>query len=98
MATLSWLTGTVNWMYIIATQHILGIRPTLAGLSIQPALPSSWPEVHITRRYRGATYNIHMQNSGAGRVTRLTLDGKPIDGNALPILPVGATANVEVEL
>jgi cellobiose phosphorylase len=63
MATLSWLTGTVNWMYIVATQFILGIRPTLKGLMIQPCIPSTWTGFHAIRQYRGATYDIRVKTS-----------------------------------
>ena len=35
----SWLTGTAAWNYVAATQWILGIRPELTGLRVDPALP-----------------------------------------------------------
>ena len=35
----SWLTGTAAWNFAAITQWILGIRPTLDGLSIDPCLP-----------------------------------------------------------
>jgi len=98
MANISWMTGTVNWMYIVATQHILGVRPTLAGLQVRPALPSAWPEVRVTRRYRGATYRIHMVNKGNGKVTGITVDGTPINGDVLPVLSAGQEADVQVDL
>ena len=98
MANLSWLTGAVNWMYIVATQFILGVRPTLDGLSVQPCLPSCWPKVHVTRRYRGATYEIDMVNTGAGRVTETAVDGARVDGPVLPLAPAGQTVRVQVAL
>ena len=39
LANVSWLTGTAAWMYLAATQYILGIRPTWDGLEIDPCLP-----------------------------------------------------------
>jgi cellobiose phosphorylase len=50
---ISWLTGTASWMYIAATQYILGIRPTLTGLQVKPCLPAHWENVRVTRRFRG---------------------------------------------
>ncbi|MGQ9689913.1 MAG: GH36-type glycosyl hydrolase domain-containing protein [Thermoproteota archaeon] len=38
----SWLTGTASWIYVAATQWILGIRPTFEGLKITPCIPESW--------------------------------------------------------
>ena len=34
-----WLTGTAGWMYTAATKWILGVRPTLAGLVVDPCIP-----------------------------------------------------------
>ena len=43
-------------------------------------------EVRVTRRFRGATYRIHIVNrSGDEKGTvRLALDGKPLDGTLIP--------------
>jgi cellobiose phosphorylase len=30
----SWLTGTASWMYMAATQYLLGIKPVLEGLKV----------------------------------------------------------------
>lgn len=38
----SWLTGTASWMYVTATQYILGVRPELGGLVIDPQIPEEW--------------------------------------------------------
>jgi cellobiose phosphorylase len=53
---IGWLTGTASWMYIAATQYILGIKPTLEGLRVNPCLPAQWKDVHVTRRFRGKTF------------------------------------------
>ena len=36
LANVSWLSGTAAWMYIAATQYILGIKPQWDGLSVKP--------------------------------------------------------------
>ena len=36
LANVSWLTGTAAWMYLAATQYILGVRPQWEGLLIAP--------------------------------------------------------------
>ena len=58
---ISWLTGTASWMYIAATQYLLGVQPTMEGLRIRPCLPPQWPSVRIVRRFRGHTYEIEIR-------------------------------------
>ena len=82
----SWLTGTSAWSFYAVSQGILGIRPDYDGLRVDPCLPAELPEVRVTRRFRGATYRIHIVNrSGDEKGTvRLALDGKPLDGTLIP--------------
>src|SRR5204863_2219312 len=54
----SWLTGTAAWNFVAATQWIVGIRPELGGLRIDPRLPGGWGDISISRRFRGAQYRI----------------------------------------
>jgi cellobiose phosphorylase len=82
----SWLTGTAAWSYVAVTQWILGIRAEHEGLRIDPCLPRAWGEVHVTRRFRGVTYRVLLrkQPGSGGRVARLVVDGRVIEGNLLP--------------
>lgn len=81
---ISWLTGTAGWMYVAATQHVLGIRPTLDGLQVRPCLPPGMDRVRVRRRYRGCTYEIDIRNEGRPQPS-LELDGRPIQGAVLPV-------------
>lgn len=58
LANVSWLTGTAAWMYIAATQYMLGIKPTWDGLLIDPCLSEEMLPAKVTRVFRGKTYNI----------------------------------------
>jgi cellobiose phosphorylase len=87
----SWLTGTAAWNYVAATQWILGIRPTYAGLQIAPAIPSDWPGFEATRIFRGVIYHITVQRAGKGNTVSLMVDGRPIEGNIVPPPPLGQT-------
>jgi cellobiose phosphorylase len=82
-----WLSGTAAWAHYAATQHILGIRPELAGLRIDPCIPRAWPGFTATRVFRGRTLHIEVSNlSGVCRgVKSLTVDGKPLDGSLIPV-------------
>jgi cellobiose phosphorylase len=96
----SWLTGTASWSLVAVTQHILGLRPGLDGLVVDPCIPKDWPSFSARRVFRGATYEIDVQNPhGAGRGVRsLVVDGKPVVGNVLPLAQPGTTVRVKVEL
>jgi cellobiose phosphorylase len=91
----SWLTGTAAWNYVAATQWLVGIRPELDGLRIDPRLPEAWGEVRVTRRFRGSTYRI-VVHPGSGSVQRLVVDGRELAGNLAP-LPTEPGSIVEVE-
>jgi len=99
----SWLTGTAAWNYVAITQWILGIRPELDGLRIDPVIPSSWPAFTATRRFRGATYRITVRRAGtldSGRAegAGVLVNGRQIVGTLLPLAPAGNIVQVEVIL
>ena len=93
----SWLTGTAAWTLLSITQAILGITPTMDGLSVVPVLPAALKSYDVTRRYRGATYHIHVENKG-GKTVHLTADGKAVNGTVLPAVPAGAQVYVTAVL
>lgn len=76
----SWLTGTAAWAYVAVTQYILGIRPHYDRLIVAPCIPAAWPGFRVQRRFRGATYDIDVQNPGgvSSGVGQLLLDGRPV--------------------
>ena len=96
----SWLTGTAAWTFLSISQAILGVQPTLDGLSVDPCIPSAWKEYTVHRKYRGADYDITVKNPNAVQkgVASVTVDGRPITGNVLPIAPKGANVTVEVTM
>jgi cellobiose phosphorylase len=99
----SWLTGTAAWNYVAVTQWILGIRPELDGLRIDPVIPSAWPGFTATRRFRGATYEITVRragtlDSGMAEGAGVRVDGTQVVGTLLPLAAAGATVRVEVVL
>ncbi|HOD47188.1 MAG TPA: N,N'-diacetylchitobiose phosphorylase [Opitutaceae bacterium] len=81
-----WLSGTASWSHYTATQYILGIRPELGGLRIDPCIPTTWPGFTAKRTFRGKALDIEVQNpSGVSRgVKSLTVDGVEIKGNLIP--------------
>ena len=79
----SWLTGTAAWNYYAITQYILGIKPAYDGLEINPCIPSTWKEYTVKRKFRGAIYEITVQNpQGVCKgIKTLTVDGVKTEGN-----------------
>jgi N,N'-diacetylchitobiose phosphorylase len=92
-----WLTGTAGWMYTAATRYILGIRPEFEGLVVDPCIPADWNGFHVSRQWRGATYEIEVQNpSGVQKgVKTVTLNGAPVSG-PIPPQAAGSTNTVVV--
>jgi N,N'-diacetylchitobiose phosphorylase len=87
----SWLTGAAAWSYFSAAQYILGIRPEPDGLRIDPCVPNEWGDFSAVRKFRGASYSIHVHNPGHvfKGVMRMTMDGRELAGNLLPVLESG---------
>ena len=96
----SWLTGTASWNFYAVSQYILGIRPDYDGLLIDPCIPGSWKGFTVTRKYRGATYEIEITNP-MGRskgVSEMFVDGKPLETNLIPQFSDGREHKVKVIL
>jgi len=96
----SWLTGTAAWNLVAITQWILGIRPGYDGLIIDPCIPKEWSGFKVTRVYRGATYVVEVKNEEhvCRGVKQITVDGKPVEGNVLPVFNDGAIHHVTVTM
>lgn len=86
LANVSWLSGTASWMYVAATQYILGIRPQWDGLLIDPCLPTGWTELFVRRYFRGCEINISIEKEkGISRgVKNLVIEGKTLSQNIIP--------------
>ena len=82
----SWLTGTAAWMWYTVSEFILGIKPHYDGLLIDPCLPKTAHDYTVTRRFRGAEYEIHVSNpKGVSKgVAKMTVDGMPVEGAVVP--------------
>ena len=96
----SWLTGTAAWNYYAITQFILGVKPAYDGLQVDPCIPADWTGFKVTRKFRGATFDIEVKNPNKVQkgVKSLTVDGKAVQGCIIPIMPEGKTYKVEIIL
>ena len=93
----SWLTGTAAWTFADISQYILGVYPTLQGLSINPCVPGDFGNFRIHRRYRGVNYDIEVRTNGVQKgVKELLVDGVRIEGCVIPY--DASKTNVQVQV
>ena len=87
----SWLTGTAAWTFYDVSQAILGIKPQYDGLQVDPCIPAEWKGFTVTRQYRGAVYEITVDNAAGVQkgVVSMEVDGKPVEGNIAPVFENG---------
>ena len=90
------MTGSGGWAYFSATRYMLGIRPQLEELLVDPCIPKDWTEFDVDRTWRGARYQIHVENPhGVSKgVRELYVDGEKTDR----ILPFAAGTRHEVRV
>jgi cellobiose phosphorylase len=95
----SWLTGTAAWTFVAVSQYILGIRPELEGLRVDPCLPADIRSFTCTRKFRGSTYHIHVENHAGSQKgsSCVTVDGKP-SGNLIPVPVCPSDVEVRIEI
>jgi cellobiose phosphorylase len=100
LANVSWLSGTAAWMYVVATQYILGVRPTLDGLLIDPCLPSDWENISVERKFRETRYKINIQKQkGKNKgVVDVIVDGDKMEGNVISKTNPGGQVKVNVKM
>ncbi len=79
------ITGAAAWMDIAATQFLLGIRPTLRGVQIDPCVPG-WEAFTMERTYRGCRMYIEVVNPGKAQkgTQYLEVDGVRLDSGTIP--------------
>ena len=93
-----WLTGTVSWSYFTAVQYILGIRPEIDGLRIDPCIPSEVAGLRDAARLprqeasRSRCRTPHGKSKG---ITSLNVNGKRIQGNLVPLSEIKDSCVIE---
>ena len=84
----SQVTGTAAWMDVVATQYLLGIRPTLKGVLIDPSIPADWDGFTVERTYRGCRLTIRVENPNHVQhgIKEIRVDSEKIDLKNGPLL------------
>ena len=98
----TWYTGSAAWMYRAGLEWILGCRMSGATLLLDPCVPRTWREFHVSLRYHATRYEIEFENPGGtsrGLVT-LQLDGVELvpRPGVVPLVDDGGTHRVRAVL
>jgi cyclic beta-1,2-glucan synthetase len=94
----TWYTGSASWMYRVGLEAILGFRKRGDTLVVEPCVPRDWPELTIEYRFGRSVYLItvtepHLVGARGGEVG---IDGRPVDGGAIPLVDDGAKRVVAI--
>jgi cellobiose phosphorylase len=83
----TWYTGSAGWMYRLLVETLLGVNLEGDRLRLAPRLPKAWTSFKIHYRHRQAVYHITVTRLAAtsAEAASLTVDGREIPGNVLPL-------------
>ncbi|MGH9648075.1 MAG: GH36-type glycosyl hydrolase domain-containing protein, partial [Bryobacteraceae bacterium] len=93
----TWYTGSASWMYRVWLEEVLGFRLRGDQLRICPAIPRDWPGFELVYKYRSSTYEIVVTRE-PGILTRMELDGKPVENSTIRLSEDGAGHRVTLHL
>ena len=98
LARNSWLSGTSSWTYQAASRFILGIRPQMEGLLVDPCIPSKWDNFSVERTFRGCRYTINVENPNnvCKGVKSISVDGKELPKPVIAACKCGGNHTVKV--
>jgi cyclic beta-1,2-glucan synthetase len=85
----TWYTGSASWMYRVGLEAILGFTRRGDSLQLLPCVPAGWREYAIDFRFGASLYSIRAER-GTG-APGITLDGRSIEGSAIPLVDDGRT-------
>ncbi len=100
VSRIPWLSGSASWTYHAITQYMLGIRPEVGGIRIDPCVPSKWKSFSVRRVFREKVLDIEFENPvGAEKgVKKILLNGQAIEGNFIPVAKLDPENVVHVVL
>jgi len=88
-------TGTVAWVYRCLIEGLCGLKGDAHGLTVAPQLPAGWPGMQVTRRFRGATFEVDIQRGDVQRV-EVSCDGAVMPAARIDAIEAGRTYRLGV--
>ena len=81
-----WLTGTASTVMVGCVEGILGLRPTLEGIEISPAIPEEWDGFTMEKQFRGKKLCITVDNLAhrQGKPRKVVLNGTERNPGVIP--------------
>jgi cellobiose phosphorylase len=83
----SWRTGSGAWFLKDIGFYVFGLQPEMEGLRLNPCLPPDWKSCAVTKKFRGANYQISYEQINPGpcnTIREMIVNGKPFQGDVLP--------------
>ncbi|MHB1328076.1 MAG: hypothetical protein ACYC2K_07740, partial [Gemmatimonadales bacterium] len=96
----TWYTGSAGWLYRAGLESILGLTRRGDTFTVNPCIPTAWPEYSISWRHGGTRYEITVVNPErrCRGVTEVRLDGTAVNPLGIPLVDDGGTHRVHVVL
>jgi cellobiose phosphorylase len=100
----TWYSGSAAWLFRVGLEWILGVRPSIDGLIVDPCIPASWEGYTVSRLFRGAEYSITVRNPAHVEcgVQQIFVDGDRraktgrVRHAKLPVLPAGSVHDIVI--
>ncbi|MHC5087554.1 MAG: GH36-type glycosyl hydrolase domain-containing protein, partial [Planctomycetota bacterium] len=83
----SWRTGSGAWFLKDIGFYVFGLQPEMGGLRLNPCLPPDWKSCSVTKKFRGANYQISYEQINPGpcnTIREMIVNGKTFQGDVLP--------------
>lgn len=87
-------TGAASWLYRTVIEGLYGLKGGREGLWVRPQLPQSWAGARVTRRFRGALFEIDIRRGKPG----LSVDGVEQADSCIRNIDAGRTYRVGVTI
>jgi cellobiose phosphorylase len=96
----TWYTGSAGWCYRLGLEAILGFRKAGAKIRMDPCILDAWPVYEMEYQYGQTVYRIRVENPDRVQhgVRKVTLDGKPLPGQDIPLADNGRPHRIRVVL
>ncbi len=96
----TWYTGSAGWMYRLLVETLLGVNREGDQLLLSPHPPKSWATFKVHYRYHKTVYHITITRLPVDSVgvNLLSLDGRELSGNTIPLQDDGHEHTAEMKV